>query len=214
MTKPASSAPPSTRERILAFLQEHHTATVVSLSRAWGLTRADIRYHMNSLLEERIIEVVPRDPTQALKRGRPAQTYRLAAGALPGNITALCSVVLKLLLDAAPEEQEERLMQIARLLAGDPPRAAGSSIQRLNQVVGLLNQRKYRARWEAHARGPRILLRHCPYAALLKDHSELCKVDRYFIEQLLQAPLHQVAKMDLETGKSPACIFTLTQPEP
>lgn len=214
MTKQASPGTPSTRERILAHLQEHHTATVVGLSRAWGLTRADIRYHLNSLLEERVIELVPRDPTQELKRGRPVQTYRLAARSLPGNLAALCGAALKLLMDAPDAEKEARLRQIAQLLAGRSLPAAGSSIQRLNQVVGVLNQRSYRARWEAHASGPRILLRSCPYAALLKEHPELCKVDRYFIEHLLQAPLRHAAKMDLETGKSPACIFFVTPPEP
>ena len=211
MIKPLPSPSiPSTRERILIYLQEHRTATVVGLSRAWGLTRADIRYHLSGLVDERLVELVPRDLTQPVGRGRPVQQYRLSAQSSPGNLSALCSAALTLLLDSLPDEEKRaKLEQLAEIMAG-APLTSPQGIQRFNQVVARLNQHAYSARWEAHAGGPRILLRGCPYAAQLRNHPELCTMDRLIIQKLLGLPVKQLARMDLEEGKVPACVFVIT----
>jgi predicted ArsR family transcriptional regulator len=197
----------STRERILEYLEENRTASVVILSRAWNLTRADIRYHINSLLNEGIIEQIPRDPNLPMPRGRPEQIYRLAATSIPDNFPALCAVLLDALLCPLPIEECETAL---RGLAG---RLAGSFVSvtnltpRLNQAMTFLSQQGYRSRWEAHARGPRVLLRSCPYAQILSTHPELCLFDRFLIEHLVRIPLRQTAQIN-PTGKKPAaCIF-------
>src|SRR5512133_1220222 len=101
MTPPPAPPIPATRERILVYLQENRVAAVQALSRMWGLTRADIRYHLNALLEEGIIELVPRDPGQPAQRGRPAQQYRLANQSIPDNFAALSGALLTVLLEGA-----------------------------------------------------------------------------------------------------------------
>jgi predicted ArsR family transcriptional regulator len=89
----------STRERILTYLKEHHTASVQVLSRAWRLTPADIRYHLAALVDEGLVDLVQRDPNQPARRGRPAQHYRLSTAAVPDNfpimrgVTTACSAV-------------------------------------------------------------------------------------------------------------------------
>lgn len=198
---------PPTRERILNYLEENRTASVQALSRVWGLTRADIRYHLNALLDEGQIELVSPDASQPARRGRPAQLFRLAAHASPDNLPELCGALLAALLDSLlPEERPPALRRLAERLADSVP--SGSPIQRLNQAVLYLNQRGYRARWEAGPKGPRILLRACPYSVLLTDHTELCALDQALLERLAQMPLKQTARMDLVGGKSLACIFS------
>ncbi len=205
-TRPPTGGP-ATRERILAYLQENRLVSVHTLSRDWGLTRADIRYHLNALLEEGIIELAPRDPAEPAKRGRPTQQYRLSHSSAPDNLPALCSVLLDQLLGRLDQvEQENVLQSVAQAMAGDPL-PAGTPTQRFTQAVAYLNQHGYRARWEAHASGPRLLLRACPYAVLLARHSELCAMDRQLLEQLVRLPLHQAARMNFVTGRPPACIF-------
>ncbi len=210
--KPAVSgkgaARAATRERILAYLQENRVASVQGLSRDWGLTRADIRYHFNALLEEGVLERVPRDRSKPARRGRPEQQYRLAAGAIPDNFLALCGALLDALLCHLPaEEREPALRDLAARLAGTFV-SIPSLTQRFTQASAFLSQHGYRARWEAHASGPRILLRNCPYAELLPTHPELCALDRYFLEHLLKMPLFHTARMNLAGGKPAACVFT------
>jgi predicted ArsR family transcriptional regulator len=247
-TDPSPFKKPNTRERILAHLHEHRTATVPALSRAWGLTRADIRYHLNQLINEGFVERVPRSEKIAAGRGRPEQVYRLSVSALPANLTRLCSALLSMINNMQPSEMKpgsdkpteirtrqpgvigsDGEMQTASssedlreqqkdksnyswmgllaniLSAGFEPE--GSGARRWNQVVNHLNQHNYRARWEAHATGPRILLRNCPYAALLTQHPEICQMDRFFLEKLLQIPLSHTARINPATGAPPACVF-------
>ena len=202
-----TSPSPTTRERILAYLQDHHIASVDVLSHAWGLTRADIRYHLNQLIKQGEIERIPRPAGQALTRGRPAQRYRLAAAFTQDNYPALCSALLVLLTAHLPSaEIHSRLKELAEILARQyqPP---DSPIQRYNLLVVFLNQQGYHARWEASPSGPRILLHNCPYAAILEDHPELCTFDLALLEHLAQAPFHQTARIDPLTGKPPTCIF-------
>ena len=206
------TAPANTRERILAYLQENRIASVQALSRTWGLTRADIRYHFNALIKEGLLERAPRDASLPARRGRPEQQYRLAASAAPDNFPALCAALLDALLSALPvEEQEKALRALAARLAGSiatpKPGIALHLTQRLNQVSAFLSRQGYRARWEAHASGPQILLRSCPYAALLPTHPELCTLDRFLLEDLLQLPLQQTARQSLSGGKPAACVF-------
>lgn len=202
--------PPSTRERILAYLQENRAATIGGLSRLWGLTRADIRYHLSTLVEEGLVEIIPREAGQPAGRGRPTQSYRLTLHSTLDNLPDLCAAALDLLLTPdTPEEMREAVLRgLAGRLCGSLNLTANPT-QRFNQAVAFLNQHAYRARWEAGASGPRVLLRNCPYAAILPAHPELCMLDRCLLEHLLQIPLVQSARMNLSSGKPPACVFTV-----
>lgn len=205
----AQGPKPSTRSRIINHLREHPTATAAEISRAWGLTLADIRYHLGALVEKGLVEVVPRDPKQALRRGRPTLTYRLATGAQPDNLAGLCAALLDQLLrnTSTNEEKSDQLRAAAEFMARDFV-IPDSTVQRLNRAVAFLNRLSYQARWEASARGPRVLLRRCPYAVLLDRYPELCTLDRLLIGQLVGMPVKQAARANLQTGDPPTCIFT------
>ena len=79
--------------------------------------------------------------------------------------------------------------------------------QRLYEAVSQLNALGYAARWEARVDAPRIILGYCPYASILEDHPQLCLVDEYLLETLLQAPVKQVAKLAHDTRGAPYCMF-------
>ena len=167
---------------------------------------------MHSLLEDGLIEQVPRDPNQPAPRGRPEQIYRLAGSSKPDSLAALCDALLDQLFSQNAEDVPAARLRLAERLAGNQ-RPAGPTVQRYNQTVQTLNQRGYHARWEAHASGPRILLRRCPFAAVLAHHPELCQVDLALLETLVQVPLQQTCRMDWVKGKPPACIFTPRESE-
>lgn len=211
---PPSTAPVGTRDRILAYLEEYRTATVVTLSRLWGLTRADIRYHMNCLTEEGLVERVD-SPASALgtakpsQRGRPTVTYRLSARSMQDNFANLTCALLVALLSPLPEDaREEALMALAKQLSGGAsPENQRLTSARFNQAIEVLNRQSYRARWEASPTGPRFLLRACPYAALIHQHPELCRMDLHLLELLTGLTLRQSARMTPEPGGPPACVF-------
>jgi len=74
----------------------------------------------------------------------------------------------------------------------------------LNLSVEKLNQMNYHARWEAGAGGPRILFGHCPYAAIITRHPELCAMDAALLKELFGDELEQIAKIE---NFQDTCVF-------
>ena len=211
---PNATALEGTRERILAYLEENRTVTVVTLSRLWGLTRADIRYHLNHLIEDGLVERTEAPGSthgapKSAQRGRPTVTYRLSARSMQDNYANLSCALLHTLLDPLPgEAREEALKALAeQLVAGTAPQNQRLTSARFNQAVEALNRQSYRARWEASPTGPRFLLRACPYAAIIHLHPELCRMDQHLLELLTGLPLRQSARVASASGSPPACVF-------
>jgi len=65
----------------------------------------------------------------------------------------------------------------------------------------------YHARWEAGRAGPRVILGHCPYAAIIEKHPELCQMDAALLEELTGESAEQVAQIGRD--KSQACVFVM-----
>ncbi|HEY9089402.1 MAG TPA: helix-turn-helix domain-containing protein [Anaerolineaceae bacterium] len=193
--------PENTRQRILQFLQVQRRCTVTQLSIAFQLTRPNIRYHLERLVETGAVEMEVAKPA-ARSRGRPEHTFRLALTSRPNNLAQLADI----LLDQVGGEED--LRRVAEILAAgeDLPR---QPTQRLNRVIQLLNLKRYQARWEAHSQSPRIIFRNCPYAAVLPNHPELCRLDAHMLEQYLGTPVEQLARMEIFSSQPPACVFAL-----
>jgi predicted ArsR family transcriptional regulator len=83
-------------------------------------------------------------------------------------------------------------------------------MRRLVSVVERLNGMHYQSRWEAGAEGPRIVLGHCPYAAVISKHPELCQMDAGLLTKLLGGDVRQTAKLEIGAGGLPYCVFVLT----
>ena len=84
-------------------------------------------------------------------------------------------------------------------------RAHGATIHRfahndLDQLESLLRQ---------HAQGPRVIFQHCPYAAIVAQHPEVCDMDRYLLRNMLELPAQQVAKLEMTASGIPQCVFKL-----
>jgi predicted ArsR family transcriptional regulator len=79
--------------------------------------------------------------------------------------------------------------------------------KRLTLAVEKLNDLHYAARWEAGAEGPRLLFGHCPYAAIIEKHPELCRMDAALVESALGKGARQTARISQGTGQVSYCIF-------
>jgi predicted ArsR family transcriptional regulator len=172
-----------TRKRILEIISNKGEVTARELSRALGVTQADIRHHINTMLSEGLIVVtgVQREG----RRGRPARRYSSAAAANKDYFDLLSSALLSTSLrNLEPEAITDYLNGVAANLIGEYiPK--GPPFQRLVNSVSQLNSLGYRSRWEAHADAPRLILTHCPFARLYTQHPELNELDTLLLEYLL-----------------------------
>ncbi len=175
---------PTTREQILAYLGSHSMASAGEMAAALGVTAANIRHHLG-LLEARGLVAVAE--TQHLaRRGRPAKRYRLTAAAQQPYLEPLTRALLETLRGRG--EAAETLLCDA-LCGRQPPDATRSLRERLQHAMRRLAELHFEPRWEAHRHGPRVIFHRCPYATLVEDYPELCRLDALLLERLLGVPV-------------------------
>jgi predicted ArsR family transcriptional regulator len=191
------------RQKILAYFAKSRTASAREISRALKMSPAAVRHHLRVLASDGRLEMTSVRERDA--RGRPEKVYSLPRAALGNNLAALSDT---LLTEASSRIQTEALAgQLARRLMGEAGFADQPLAKRLNLTVEKFNQMNYHAHWEAGSEGPRILFGHCPYAAILEKHPELCQMDQAMLKELMGQPARQIFR----TGKdgSSVCVFVM-----
>jgi predicted ArsR family transcriptional regulator len=197
---------PTTRLRILDHIRKYQTASVRELSQVMGMTGANIRHHLAVLEMNDLIEVVAKRQDG---RGRPLQVYGMSRRVLGDGLDNLSGALLDVWLGGGKVGvADAALRSVAERLAGLFDFKM-SLVRRLTQAVTRLNELRYQARWEASGAGPRIILGHCPYAAIIAAHPELCKVDALLLEMRLGSHVEQTAKLQLSEKGLPFCAFVL-----
>ena len=198
----------TTRLRIVDYLRKHQTATVRELSRALGMTGANIRHHLVVLESTDLIGVLGQ---RREVRGRPVNVYGLSRRLLGDALDELSSALLGEWLPSRSEAQREQALRaLGRTLGG--AETGGQDLpptKRLAALVARLNELHYQARWEAGPAGPRLILGHCPYAAIIAKHPELCRMDAFLLEQRLGLSAAQTAKLERSARGELFCAFLM-----
>lgn len=201
----------TSRERLLDFLYAHHPLTSPEISRALRMTEANARHHLGILKNHGLVQVSGTRP--AIGKGRPLLLYSPSDRALGDNLCNLADALLTELLGELPEAEKHKMLQrIARRMPIQIPpgdEQPARLTQRLFRAVQQLNAWSYQARWEAHTEGPRLVLGYCPYAAILPQHPELCKLDALVLERLLDKPVTHIARLTHPPDGGPYCVFRL-----
>lgn len=199
----------STRQRIIALLEENRTGTAAELSRLLQVTPANVRYHLDILQEQGLVSSVGQQ--HARGRGRPTQIFALTPTAQKDNLAKLAGA----LLDVLETQGDEATWNVVALKLVDSATlpVTGSSAppvaRRLYSAINRLNELHYAARWEAHATAPRLIFENCPYAKIIEKHPELCQIDRMVIEHLSGLHCQQVDKLALNPNGVRQCVFQL-----
>ncbi len=194
--------PATTRQKILEYLKRNRTVSAREIARAMQMTPANARHHFSILAADGRVEVIHQ---RQGGRGRPEKVYRLA-GALAGDN-------LSVLVDALLTETagKVRMEALGERIAGAGTATGQPLMRRLVAAIGRLNAMHYQARWEAGAEGPRIVLGYCPYAAVIEQHPELCRMDTALLSKMLNGKVRQTAKLETGAGGLPYCMFVFPQ---
>lgn len=196
----------STRQHILDYLAHQGSATARQLARAFGMTAANLRRHLGILKARGLVEQIGETPAEG--RGRREHVYALSAAAQPQNLDLLAGALLgEFGRRDLPRQTSARLKRLAKRLAGESGPAGGHITQRLVAAVGRLAELAYQPRWEAQPRAPQLVLGHCPYAAIIGDHPELCQMDAYLLQELVGEDMEQLSKLEPGPQGLPQCIF-------
>lgn len=199
----------TSRHKVIEYLKNREAATALDISRALKTTPANARHHLSSLLEEGVVQITGERTTN--EPGRPSQIYALTLSSNRHNLDRLSTALLDLAQDPLDQQHSESIfLRVAQRLAA-PPLSTNNMTQRLNQVVQRLNQMGYNARWEAHAAGPRLILGHCPYAAILTKHPGLCEMDAVMLSELLNRSVVLESRLEPTSTGLPQCNFRIAK---
>jgi predicted ArsR family transcriptional regulator len=187
------------RQKVLAYFNKTRTASAREVARSLQISPATVRHHLRVLVSDGRLEVFSARGRDG--RGRPEKVYSLPRSALGDNLAALSDA---LFTEAKAGVKVEAL---AKRLVGQADSGGQPLAKRLNLTVEKLNQMNYHARWEARSEGPRVIFSHCPYAAIIEKHPELCKMDETMLKEWLGQTATQIFKLGKE-GSS-LCVFSI-----
>lgn len=197
----------TTRQRLIDYLDEKNIACATELGRSLNLTPANIRHHLSILEKEGVIEVFTSN--QENRRGRPTLFFRLTKQVTSHYLDGLATTLLELTLNKlSPDDRILYLKMIAQRMGGEGKTAINPT-RRLYTAIQNLNKMNYFAHWEARHEGPRIIFSHCPYAAILPEHPELCQLDVYLLEVMVGGKIIPVARLEYSAQNLPQCIFSV-----
>lgn len=198
----------NTRQRILNYLNSHVQASAPELSTILDQTQANIRHHLNLLEKQSLIEVVGQSHPD--RRGRPTYLYRLTRKAQENALDTLSSALLHEIQSARTERQRTlRLSNLAKRLAGYQPNHHNSVTIRLGVSMQRLNDLHYQAHWEAHADAPHIYFKRCPYAEIVNQHPELCRMDALMLQNMIGFEFEHAQKISRTNIEANYCHFVL-----
>jgi predicted ArsR family transcriptional regulator len=203
--------PTTARQRVLRHLAQHAGASARQIARALGMKPPAVRHHLSVLRADGRVAVHPRAGKSG--RGRRPLSYRISERILGDNLAMVADVLLKARA-TGPRPRTDRIVQV--LAKGLVDRigalaSGASATARLAQLVAAMNALHYHARWEAGAEGPRLLLGHCPYAAIIDSHPELCLMDAGAVSEIMGAQARQTAKIDTKRGDAMHCVLVLKE---
>lgn len=187
------------RQKILAYFNKTRAASAREIARALKMSAATVRHHLRVLASDGRLEMV--SVRERDRRGRPQKVYSLPRAVLGDNLAALSDV---LLMESGSSVKMEAL---AKHLIGESNFASQPLVKQLNLTIEKLNQMSYHARWEAGSEGPRLIFSHCPYAAIIEKHPELCQMDEAMLKEWMGQPARQIFKIGKE-GSS-VCVFAI-----
>ena len=187
------------RHKVLAYLNKTRTASAREISRALKMPAPNVRHHLRVLVSDGRLELASVRGRNG--RGRPEKVYSLPRAVLGDNMSALANALL------VESDSNVRMEALAKRLVGETNLTGQPVARRLNLIVEKLNQMNYHARWEAGSAGPRIVLGHCPYAAIIEKHPELCQMDKALLHEMMGQSTEQIFKIGKD-GSS-VCVFVI-----
>ena len=199
----------STRKRILDYLGQRGSASANQLATVFGMTQANVRHHLAALVNDGLIRAAGAQKDKG--RGRPRRLFALSEESEQNNLAALASILMVEISKENETDVETKLRDLAGKMIGTKAKPGAQISQRLVATVRKLAPLGYKPHWEARPKAPEMVFGHCPYAAIIDKHPELCRMDAYMLEDLLGAPAKQTAKLQTGPHGLPICIFKVTQ---
>ena len=180
----------STRGQIITLLRRS-SRTVDELAQALDLTHTAVRAHLAALERDGLVN----QRSERRGSGKPSSVYDLTPAAeylFPKSYGQLLDQLLDVLGEHLPPDEVETLLRetgrrIAvewKILPGDLHVRLEAAIEVLNDLGGLMEQ---------ETEGETLCIRgyRCPFAAVVREHPEICNLAETLLSDLVGVPVQQ-----------------------
>ena len=194
----------STRGRIITLLRRS-SRSVDELAQALDLTHTAVRAHLAALERDGLVQ------QRSERRGnrKPSSVYDLAPAAeflFPQSYSQLLSKLLEVQQERMTlEEGEELLRTVGRRMAAQWTIPPGELNVRLEAAVEVLNQLGGLMERETGEETLSIRGYRCPFAAVVREHPEVCHLAETLLTELVGVPVQEHCQ---RTGQVP-CRFVV-----
>ena len=192
----------STRGRIITLLRRS-SRTVDELAQALDLTPTAVRAHLAALERDSLVQ--PHSERRGIRK--PSAVYDLTQTAeelFPKAYGQLLDQLLKVLQRRMPPEEVEKLLrEVGRHIAAQWKLPPGELRVRLEAAAEVLNELGGLMEREAGEKTFSIRGYRCPFAALVREHPEVCRLAETLLSELVGVPMQEHC---LRTGPVP-CRF-------
>jgi predicted ArsR family transcriptional regulator len=194
----------STRGRIITLLRRS-SRTVDELAQALDLTHTAVRAHLAALERDGLVQ----QRSERRGSGKPSSVYDLTPAAeylFPKAYGQLLYQLLDVLQGRmTPEEVETLLREVGRRMATEWKLPPGNLRVRLEAAVEVLNE--LGGLMERETEGETLCIRgyRCPFAAVVREHPEVCDLAETLLSELVGVPVQEQCE---RTGPVP-CRFVL-----
>ena len=193
------SEDPRTRDLVARSILEKGPRTAVDLALSLGLTPAGIRRHLDSLVEEGVLEA--REPHSAISRGRgrPSKVFVMTDGGrekFEHNYDDLAVAALKFLSDSVGASA---LIEFANARAGDiertlaPVIASSDGVSPVAALADFLSDEGYAATVLTRDIGDELCQHHGPIAHVAAQFPQLCEAETEAFSRLLGTHVQRLA---------------------
>ena len=194
----------STRGQIITLLRRS-SRTVDELAQALELTHTAVRAHLAALERDGLVH----QRSERRGSGKPSSVYDLTPAAeylFPKSYGQFLDQLLDVLGEHLPPDEVETLLRetgrrIAvewKILPGDLHVRLEAAIEVLNDLGGLMEQ---------ETEGETLCIRgyRCPFAAVVREHPEVCNLAETLLSDLVGVPVQEHCE---RTGSVP-CRFVV-----
>ena len=205
-----------TRRYILDILRTRGQATVDDIvaelqTRRGKITAVTVRHHLTRLQDEELI-ISPEQRRRATP-GRPQHMYALtdkARAHFPNNYQRLAASLLSEINRQLPPEGVNVIIEgVAACMAEGADVPDAPMPERLDFIVGYLNDRGYQATWERSAGGYLLHTLNCPYHQInAGSNFALCDLDMRLISVLLGVVPRRISRL---SAGDEACSYLIPE---
>lgn len=190
-----------TRERVARTILENGPSTAARLAEHLGLTPAGIRRHLDTLVDDGVLESQEERVYGQRGRGRPAKVFALTPAGRDAFEQAYDDLAVGALEFLAKTGGDDMVLEFARHRIADleqryrPALEAAGTESRVQVLARVLSEDGYAASAQASpvVDGDQLCQHHCPVAHVAERFPQLCEAETEAFARLLGTHVQRIA---------------------